>query len=834
MRAGYSPNGLAVADFNGDGIPDVAVSDTGPSSYGATAGGVAIYLGNGDGTFKPPIHYPVNGSMPVAIAVADFNGDGKMDICLLDYYNRIRVFLGNGDGTFKTPLLSSLATGQFVNSAMVVGDFNGDGKLDVQVAADEAPSNGGDVLFARGNGDGTFAAATASAGGSGHQAPIATGDLNGDGKPDIVWGSAVLLGDGNGGFSPPVDLNTYDVPFALAIADLNGDGIPDIAMGFYNSGYVEAFLGNRDGTFQPGVLTATGSGICCQTNDLLGVADFNGDGHLDVFLANSDGVSPSLLLLGNGDGTFQAPSQLQTDFLSNGAEPLAVAVADLNGDMRPDLLYVGGGWFVSVLNTQGTAGTAIFPAAYDFGVQTVGTAATTTTVTIGNAGSSALQFSNLQVSDATDFSATTTCGSSVASGGSCSVTVAFNPQSAGPMTANVTFATNDPLPAANKISVTGNAIAPVVSTSSPLVQFSYQKVGTTSSPQDLQIANSGVGPLLLAIGIQGDFQQTNNCPASLAQGASCTVTITYSPLVPGSETGRLGISSNALQSQTTIALTGIGYIVGPLLALSPASLDFGSQYVGTNSAPSVVTVENNGDAPFSIASVTASSGFVPLSTCGNSVQPSFTCAIGIFFDPASTGSQMGTLSIADNLTTSPQSVTLTGNGTLISVAPATGSSTAQVVRNGQTAEFQLSIAPVSGYTGSVGLACVGLPAGFTCTLSQAAAVLNGSAAVPVTVSVSPSTTASISPRGNDVSRGVGGIVLACPIALIFLGAGICPRWRRRFLSIGTLAMVAVFAGSCGGNSSPASTSRLTYVFFLQSQPASSITVETPLTLTVQN
>jgi hypothetical protein len=452
-------------------------------------------------------------------------------------------------------------------------------------------------------------------------------------------------------------------------------------------------------------------------------------------------------------------------------------------------------------------------------------------VTIGNPGASAMAFSNLQVSDAADFSATTTCGSSVASTGSCSITVTFNPQSTGEKTASVTFASNDPLVAAAAISVKGDAIAPAASTSPSLVQFSYQKVGTTSSPQTAQITNTGIGPLTLDIAIQGDFAQTNNCPATLAQGANCTATITYSPEVPGSEVGRLVITSNAVPAQSAIALTGIGYIIGPVFSLSPNSVDFGSQYVGTSSAPAVVTVANTGDAPFNISSVTATAGFVPLSTCGSTVQPSFSCAIGIFFDPASAGSQTGLLTIVDNLPTSPQLIGLSGNGTLITVGASTGSSTAQSVSGGQTATYALTIAPVSGYTGTVSLACNGLTPGYTCSLSQNTAVLNGAPA-SVTVSVAPSTAAAAGRRETPAFRGAGGVVLACPIALIFLGAGICPRWRRRLLSIGVLAVAFVFVNSCGGNSAVAPTSSQTYVYFLQSQPASGITIDTPLTLTV--
>jgi hypothetical protein len=839
------PTGLAVADFNGDGIPDVAVVNefTSPMSPG-----ISVYLGNGDGTFKPPIHlFPDADLSSATIVAADLNSDGKPDLCVGDQSGNLWVLLGNGDGTFQAPVSSSMGPGSPTAVYMAAGDFNGDGKPDIAatVALQGDPEDGA-VLVLLGNGDGTFAAPTTPIPTLSIPQQIAAGKFKQNGNDDIALvaseGLIVLIGDGAGGFGVPIvyavapdpKASGLVVPRTLIVADINGDGFPDLVTEGSDLDPIEVFLGNGDGSFSSPLITSLGSGLCCAVPGSMAAADFNGDGKIDLFLGSA-GSSPNMLLLGNGDGTFQSPIQVQTGFgtFSN-PQAWGTAAVDLNGDNRPDIVFADPndvGWLVSLLNTAGSVGAAILPASYDFGFQTVGTAAVNTTVTVGNPGASAMTFSNLLVSDAADFSATTTCGSSVASTGSCSITVTFNPQSTGEKTASVTFTSNDPLAAAAAISVTGDAIAPVASTSPSVVQFSYQKVGTTSSPQTAQITNTGIGPLTLGLAIQGDFTQTNNCPATLAQGARCTATITYSPEVPGSEVGRLVITSNALPAQSAIALTGIGYIIGPVFSLSPSSVDFGSQYVGTSSAPAVVTVANTGDAPFNISSVTATAGFVPLSTCGSTVQPSFSCAIGIFFDPASAGSQTGLLTIVDNLPTSQQLIGLSGNGTLITVGASSGSSTAQSVSAGQTATYALTIAPVSGYTGTVSLACNGLTPGYTCSLSQNTVALSGSP-TSVTVSVTPSATAASGRGGAPAFGGAGGMVLACPIALIFLGAGIYPRWRRRLLSLGVMAVASVLVNSCGGISAATSTSSQTYVYFLQSQPASSITIETPLTLTV--
>jgi hypothetical protein len=291
-------------------------------------------------------------------------------------------------------------------------------------------------------------------------------------------------------------------------------------------------------------------------------------------------------------------------------------------------------------------------------------------------------------------------------------------------------------------------------------------------------------------------------------------------------------STNAVPPQSALPLTGIGYVVGPVIEISPTSLSFGSQYVGTSSAPGVVTVQNNGDAPFSISSVTATAGFVPLSTCGNKVQPTFSCAIGIFFDPASTGDQAGTLTVTTNLPAPPPPVALTGTGTSISVAPSSSSSTSATITAGQSATYSMSIAPQYGYKGTVDLSCDGLPAGFTCALSQSSVALSGSAAT-VTIKVASTAAAAASPNSLG-SRSSGMLFIASPLLILFLRRSVRSPWMRRLLVLGVLLTPLGLIVSCGSSGSKTvATSQQTYAFFLKSQPAAGVTIDTPLTLTVQ-
>jgi hypothetical protein len=232
------------------------------------------------------------------IAVGDFDGDGKADLALSNFNNNyVSVYIGNGDGTFQPAMNSSTSSSSFpYPSSVAVGDFNGDGKLDLVVANQGSDTVG--VLI--GNGDGTFqppveypAAGTFS---------VAAGDLDGDGHVDFVAatknGVSVYLGKGDGTFGAAV--NYGFTPGTLALGDFNADGKADLAI--IGDG-LSIFLGNGDGTFPMTAVYSTSRGFFEQSFEL---ADFNGDGKADLALTNTNGQSVTVFL-GNGDGTFQSP-----------------------------------------------------------------------------------------------------------------------------------------------------------------------------------------------------------------------------------------------------------------------------------------------------------------------------------------------------------------------------------------------------------------------------------------------------------------------------------------------------------------------------------------------
>ena len=327
---------VAVADFNSDGIPDIVFNDG--CGYGAYE--VGLMLGNGDGTFQTPIViYPAGTG---ALAVGDFNGDGKPDLFLSG--TNSFVLLGNGDGTFQQPLPVAGSGG-----SALVADFNGDGKADVAI-------NGSSVTTVMlGNGDGTFQPAVFTYNG-GLMAVyfIAAGEFNNDGKVDIVLSRnvamaaqelVVLLGDGDGTFQAQPAIATNFTPGSIAVADLNGDGNADLAVVNQNDSYpsvpgsIAIFLGKGDGTFQPPVAYSTGPSVNFPAPILIG--DFNGDSKQDLIFAAIPYYTEGNLqaLFGNGDGTFQPAVPFTSTFVGGA---YAFAAADLNRDGREDVVAAQG------------------------------------------------------------------------------------------------------------------------------------------------------------------------------------------------------------------------------------------------------------------------------------------------------------------------------------------------------------------------------------------------------------------------------------------------------------------------------------------------------------
>ena len=282
-----------------------------------------------------PIYDPTYYHSPQQVVVADFNGDGILDIAEVDYSARISIHMGNGDGTFKaaapfcttgTPPVPCQAGSEPVS--IVVGDFNSDGIPDLVV------QDGSRVDVMIGNGDGTFQPEVLYGTASGNY-NIVVADLNLDGTPDLAvtvsGGVSILLGNGDGTFQPHYEVALNDSSTYLTVGDFNKDGIPDLAVAGWNGSNVMILLGMGDGTFQAEKDTQIDVNPADGT---LVAADFKGIGFLSDLAISGSGTLEAMV--GNGDGTFKAPQELKP----NGTFDEYVegfAVADLNGDGIPDM-----------------------------------------------------------------------------------------------------------------------------------------------------------------------------------------------------------------------------------------------------------------------------------------------------------------------------------------------------------------------------------------------------------------------------------------------------------------------------------------------------------------
>ncbi|MGA2607045.1 MAG: FG-GAP-like repeat-containing protein [Terriglobia bacterium] len=706
---------------------------------------------------------------PLGLITADFNGDGKLDLAYLTNAttNNVIVQLGNGDGTFQPPLTYSAGT---TPVQMVAADFNGDGKLDLAVVDED--DNTVSVLL--GNGDGTFQPQLTVATGP-NPSGIVAADFNGDGKLDLAVGSDtpdggvfILLGNGDGTFQPYVTYGTSTCATYMAGGDFSQKGKLDLVYADCVEGEGQGlwFLqGNGDGSFQPPVSISgsPSSGVIASVM----TADLNGDGRLDLITADlSAWISrlPPLpgewigagawVSLGNGDGTFQPPVQYA---MATGYSSFGLAVQDFNADGILDLALAN----LNIGNPSPSDGTLA--------------------ILLGS-GDGTFQ-------NPIDFPTPSPGGASLVAGdfngdGKMDFAVAINSVSNAPV---IVFLQGQ---------------LPIASASPTSITFTQTAVDNTSQPQTISLTNPGAATLtLISVGITGadagDFAQTNNCGSTLAPNASCGINVTFTPTARGTRTAAVSLVDNASGSPQSIALSGTG--VAPVVNLSPSSLTFPGQFVGTTGLPENVTLTNNGDAPLSISSIQASAQFAASNGCTTSLAAGVGCTISVFFDPSAAGTQTGTLTITDNAPDSPQTVQLSGVGMDFQMSSST---TSQTLTAGQTATYSLTLAPEGGLNQMVSLKCSGTPSLSACTLTPSQVTLNGTASTTVAVAVT-TTAGSLAPPWKRVLppslTGLGRMFwLYAFLGLASVAALAGARQRRAAYLLGACLLLVMLWSACGG------------------------------------
>ena len=628
---------IAVADFNGDGMPDLLATESGRANR---QGGISLLPAFRPGAFRAPgvFQSGFSGGGYHSIVVGDFNGDGKLDVAELGGEGNgggASILLGSGDGTFglATSTPGCNCSGEFY-SWLDTASFRANGVLDLLILANDGVQAGPPprVIVQYGIGDGSFGGESqiyAANVGDPYFFPLgaAIGDVNGDGRPDIVVLSLdaangdrvyAFVNNGIGGFGAPNIINLGAVnpngnDRAIAIGDFNGDGKPDLIVHTVdpsNTEHIWFIAGHGDGTFATPIDRGS-YGDATQGIVRYAAVDMNGNGHLDlVGLGFGHGIYVSL---GNGDGAFQAAHQYSADqgYLTD------MAVADFDGDGNQDVAVVGrccggptGPQGLAVLrnNGDGTLAAALHPS-------------------IGENGPSGLAVGDLNGDGRPDFV--------VAMGSSSNL-----------MT----------------IAAVLNGGGPLVTLSPTALKFANQVVNTTSNAKTVTLANTGTAALnITGIATSGDFAiLSKTCGSTLAAGAKCKVKVTFTPTVPAKLTGTLTFTDNAPNSPQTVALSGTGVLPA---TLKPATAKYAAQTVGTTSPPKTFTLTNNQTVTLSSTAISTTGDFaVSAKTCTTSLAPKSKCTISVTFKPTAKGTRTGMLSVSDSAINSPQTSSLTGTG----------------------------------------------------------------------------------------------------------------------------------------------------------------------------
>ena len=853
---GTAPVAIVIADFNGDGKPDLAVANSGSSN-------VSILLNNGDGTFQAAVNHTA-GTSPTMLVAGDFDGDGKQDLIVVnlgDVSNHVNGNLsflkGKGDGTFQAAVNISVGVNP---NTIVAADFSGDNKLDLAVG--DASATTVNILI--GNGDGTFKAPLAISTG-GTTVSLATADFDGDSKADLaisVKGATgvVLLGKGDGTFQTgqPAAIGSG----LLAVGDFNGDHKPDLITRIHTvpvppcrifcvgSDTTNVYLGNGDGTFQTGLRAATffssGAGN-------VAVADFNGDGKLDFSLGR---LTSAILYLGKNDGTFL---NMQSLVVVNDSH--FMSAADLNDDKKPDLVTTNqSNDTISVLLNQSPASGA------DLGITkradqepALATQNLTYTMNVSNTGPQ--DATNVTVTD--PLPASMTFVSATPSQGTCSgtttvtcnlgampspsqatLTVVVTPTQAGSFTNTATIAATEPdlATANNSASVTTTVLLPadlvLTKAASPSSldvggNITYTLVVTNKGPASasnvlLTDTPNNNFPIVSITPTQGSCTSDPNTGTitcnlgSLAVSASATVHIVVTANVPANSSNNAGVTADqpnlGNNSASVTVLIGAADLAITQSA-SPTTVTAGSNVTFA------MTITNKG--PFSarnvqiidslpqnnVVSATPSQG-----SCGAVANFQLGCALGslasgssatvtVVMAPAAAGQFTNMVSVSSD---SPDTDgTNNTSSATVTVNPApdfsfSAASMALVAHPGGSVTDTLTFSALNGLIGTIALSCVvsGPPPTPTCDLSPNSIAASANPATStLTVHVPVSANLWFVPLGHWRVRPIFVMPLWCAILSLLLAMKQLTSKRRILALSGACAAAALVLCGCGSGSS---------------------------------
>lgn len=617
LPSGTGPLSVAVADFNNDGRQDIACANSGSNS-------VSIRLGNGTGGFTnaSDVTFSVNLNAS-SIAVGDFNGDGKQDFLVADggYPGQnVLVKYGNGTGGFTGNTIVQVGLSP---TSIDIGDFNGDGKQDFAAACYWSNS----VSIGIGDGNGGFNTMPGVMVGANPLA-VKIGDFNGDTKQDIAVVNyisntvSIRLGNGLGGFAGSTEINAGTNPYSVAIGDLNGDGKQDLAIANKTSNNVSIRLGDGTGGF----IQAADIPLSNYAPQAIVIGDFNGDANPDIAMA--DGMYSSAayyyisVRLGNGTGNFSGTTDLVV-----GNNPLALAVADFNGDGRLDLvtanrgsnnisIRLGGAGAISVKgNNVAIVDGSNAPETNnhtDFGLSVA------RNFTIQNTGTGGLTVNSIHVNGA-DSSLFTISGITlpvtIDGGTSTTFAIRFSPTSAGLKTTTVNIGTNTCYQPIFRFAVQGTG-APATLGNYPATTINTAGGNAVVNPSTIPAHTASIAAyttadfkgMLYADPITGVVKITNAHPAGIY-----TVTVKAFNGVAASTTTFKVTVNNTLCSQALYGgTTNVAVSTNPRsLAVGDFNGDGKQDFAAANFGASTVSIRLGDGAGSFSGSITVAVGTNP-------------------------------------------------------------------------------------------------------------------------------------------------------------------------------------------------------------------------------
>jgi hypothetical protein len=782
VPVGLRPSSLASADLNGDGRPDLL-------TINRLGGSLSVLLGTADGTFDVSERALGLAEISGRLTLGDFTGEGFLDVVLLGFPNNWVHFLrGNGDGTFQDP------TTVFVGSQPVLtaaADFNKDGRLDLAVIGFD-----GFILEIKpGNGDGTFGS-LGNTDLSGRTVFLLPLDFNRDGQADVGIVNEshaslqILLGNGDGTFggSLSVGLPASEFVSRAVAADFNGDGKRDVAATQHTgstSGFVAVRLGQGDGSFQNAPNTAMDAAGVVD----VGVGDFDGNGKPDLVAlpANTGRIS---VYLGNGDGTFQTPVSAAPP---SGAVPQRIAVGDFNGDGKSDLAVTLFDFNTSQdkLEIHLGNGNGTFQAGGSFTLEAWGVPSVTV--------------ADFNLDSKLDIAVTVQFGVLVFRGNGDGTFQPPTTLETGVLSTNVLVAADFnqdgkvdlAVGTSQGVSVfLGNGDGTFQPRMDKALSFSPEMItaGDLSGDGIPDVVVTQVGPAAFVLVSEGNGNFRP--PVALGRG--------YDAALGDFNSDGVGdavlVTTASFPDQQALTLL----LSRPTVGLFPAALDFGEQAVGTSSDTRPVELTNAGNGVLTLTSLATTGDFMRTHVCETTLAPGTGCQISVVFSPTAPGQRSGSLTLANNSSTSPQTISLRGVGTSSTADFSVSAEPASVsIAPGQNASFTLTITPVSGFNQAVTLSCSGAPSGATCSVEPATVTPDGVNPVSATVTVRTTAPSSFSPRERPGPSRPDFLWISLFGTLVFavfasFARRATPGWTATSLAV--LLLLSLAVAGCGGSS----------------------------------